>query len=357
MSFPGNNRDKLVRATDLDALSCRLSANKKGYFEPPDEFIPDLLRSYEQALQFCDGYTQMSAGRSIRGTFSEPKLPLINRGTYFRTECINRVVNEFIREHGKCQIVALGGGSDTRSFRVLQEHANVCYTEIDFPESTKIKKIAISNSQRLQTIIREKLPPIMISSRAEMAQLDADLHTENFNLVSFDLRKAETHGRAKFAFLDKKLPTLVISECVLCYMTPEENIAVLKFWKSLFESMAVIFYDPMSLNDAFGETMALNLTKRGLNLQTFTQFPDLHARKQLFEETLGFEAMLTDLASVGGYTNEKDSWISKEELARVSRLEMIDEVEEIRLLLGHYCLIYAESGMKSQFAASLNWRM
>ena len=35
-------------------------------------------------------------------------------------------------------------------------------------------------------------------------------------------------------------------------------------------------------------------------------------------------------------------WIDHKEMGRINKLEMIDEIEEIRLLLEHYCLIYGE---------------
>lgn len=355
------NRDKLVRATDLDALSCRLSANGKGYFSPPDRFIADLLKAYESNLQYCSGYTQLSAGRTIRTAFGGQKFPLINRGTYVRTVAIDEVVSRFIVEHGKCQIVALGGGSDTRAFRVLEQYPNtVEYTEIDFPELTRIKKIAISKLPVLRQLLGDgsgSMAPIEITSKEQMDNLDPELHLPNYHLVAFDLRKLDSEGFRKFAFLRKNVPTLLISECVLCYLTPDENISVLKFWKSLFSELAVVLYDPMSLDDVFGQTMAQNLSRRGLDLLTFTKYPDLAARKQLFQETLGYKAYLTDLALVGGYGPQEESWINPQDSVRVARLEMVDEVEEIHLLLRHYCLIYAEHGMRLQFVQLLQWRM
>lgn len=350
-------QDKLVRATDLDALSCRYSANNKGYFQPPDIHIADLLKSYDQNLQYCEGYTQLSAGRTLRSAFKDAKFPLINRGTYFRTVAIDRVVEKFVAGYSKCQIVSLGGGSDTRCFRVLKRAANVTYVEIDFPESAKIKKIAISQNSELQSIVGSQLVPIAVKSKEELAGPDSDLHTEKYHLVGFDLRNLEELGDEKFAFLGKDVPTLVVSECVLCYLTPEDNEKVLRYWKLYFLRKSLIIYEPMSLDDAFGETMALNLLNRGIDLQTFVKFPDLRSRQEFFAQTLGLKVKLTDMALLGGYAAQCDSWIDSDELARVSRLEMIDEVEEIRLLLQHYCLIYAEGGHSLDSIVHLKWLM
>lgn len=349
-------KDKLIRATDLDALSCRLSANAKGYFNPPDRFIPDLLQSYELNLQYCDGYTELTAGRTLRTAFKEPKFPLINRGTFCRTEAINKVVLSFVAAFPKSQIVSLGGGSDTRCFRVLEETTTVTYMEIDFPESAKIKKIAIAGNPRLQSILGTQLPGISVSFRAELAAVSPDVHSEKYHLIGLDLRNVEENSDILTAHLDAETPTLVISECVLCYLTPHDNEAVLNFWKRSFSCVSVVMYEPMGLNDAFGHTMAQNLINRGIDLHTFQKYPDLESRRTFFAEKLGFSSVkLTDMARIAGYTSPSDSWIAPEELRRVSALEMIDEVEEIKLLLHHYCLIYAGNGEPFEQINHLKW--
>lgn len=343
MISPQARKDKLIRATDLDALSCRNSANKKGYISPPDQFIPDLLASYSAHLQYCVGYTQLSAGRTLRSAFGDPKLPLINRGTYFRAFSIDSVVTKFIRANEKCQIVSLGGGSDTRAFRVLND--NVTYTEIDFPELTKIKKLAIAKNPELQSLLKTELSPPDILLRQDFEAFGLDLHAPNYHLIGFDLRKIVENGeRELLSYLDRDVPTLVISECVLCYLTPEENTQILSFWSQKLKSASVLMYEPMGLEDVFGSTMEQNLTNRGIDLHTFKEFPDLQSRKKFFLENAGYKTVrLTDMAEVGGYTGDR-AWLLGEEAGRVSKLEMIDEIEEIRLLLRHYCLIYACNG-------------
>ncbi|QFZ27409.1 putative leucine carboxyl methyltransferase [Clavispora lusitaniae] len=353
MLSPKEKHDKIIRATDLDALSCRASANRKGYFVPPDIHIDELIRSYQQNLPFCEGYTKLSAGRLLRA-LEEPKFPLINRGTYLRTEAINRVVECFVVAHPKCQIVSLGGGSDTRCFRVLESKHDVVYTEIDFPESTKIKKLAVANSPQLQKIVGSSLSPTVVNSKAEFSALDPSLHTPRYHLVGLDLRTLKEAGSANSGldFLDPETPTLVISECVLCYLSPEDNEQVISFWKALLRKPSFVVYEPMALDDAFGETMAQNLRNRGIDLQAFEKFPNLESRKVFFQQ-LGLASVLTDMSRVGGYS--EGSWFGPLDQQRISRLEMIDEVEEIRLLLQHYCLICA--GITVEEFSGLNWAL
>ena len=79
-------------------------------------------------LPLCTGYTNMSANRTLRSVFNEQKLPLINRGTYLRTELIDVITQEFIKEFKKCQVISLGGGSDTRCFRIWRNMAKMLDT-------------------------------------------------------------------------------------------------------------------------------------------------------------------------------------------------------------------------------------
>ena len=88
-----------VRKTDSDAAVARLSAVKLGYLQDP--FIRLLVQ---------------------RPHLQPPRPPLINIGTYVRSEAIDRLVNEWLElssaEGKKCQIVSMGAGSDTRFWRI-----------------------------------------------------------------------------------------------------------------------------------------------------------------------------------------------------------------------------------------------
>ncbi|KAK6464370.1 carboxy methyl transferase for protein phosphatase 2A [Scheffersomyces coipomensis] len=352
MLSPQEKKDKVIRSTDIDALSCRSSANRLSYFVPPDSYTDVLIQSYQKYLQYCQGYTGLSSGRTLRQSFGDKKFPLINRGTYFRTRAIDVVIEQFIKEFPQSQIVSLGGGSDTRAYRILNKHQLVNYYEIDFPESVKIKKLAILQSDEIKKIIdfKEKLS-VNINNREEFDLMDGNIHTSKYHLIAYDLRDLKddpTQFNQKLEGFDVNLPTLVLSECVLCYMNPAENTNVLKFWKDFCkEYVSVFIYEPMSLHDAFGTTMAKNLADRGINLLTFNEYSDLQEKSKYLHETCGFQRVrLTDLSEIAGYgikkNNHKESWVDVQEIYRINHIELIDEVEEIRLLLQHYCLCYAE---------------
>lgn len=352
MLSPRQRQDKNVRATDLDALSCRSSANRKGYFNPPDVYIDELIISYNKHLQFCSGYTNLSASRTLRSVFNEQKFPLINRGTYLRTKVLYDLVSSFCKEFAACQIISLGGGSDTKSFQWLENIESVRVIEIDFVESVKIKKLAILNSPKLSKVVGQTSDEsVIISSHQSFESLDPEFHADRYHLIGCDLReiKEKSVSDNLYKCIDTSLPTLVLSECVLCYLSPEENKMILNNFSEAFLNKAYLsflIYEPMSLNDTFGTTMTNNLSNRGLNLYTFDHLPDLTSRyKFMHDECCIPNVKLTDMSTVAGYEGIKEGfkpWIDDADLLRINKLELVDEIEEIKLLFRHYCLCYAE---------------
>jgi [phosphatase 2A protein]-leucine-carboxy methyltransferase len=95
-----HDADAAIRQTDSDAALARLSAVRKGYLT--DRFISSLVpRAQLQPL----------------------RPPLINTGTYVRSEAIDRLVEQWLElsksEGQLCQIISLGAGSDTRFWRLM----------------------------------------------------------------------------------------------------------------------------------------------------------------------------------------------------------------------------------------------
>ena len=355
MISPHEKQDKLIRATDIEALSCRNNANKKSYFPIYDPYIDSLIQSYNQYLKFCVGYSSSSAGRTLRSVFQEQKFPLINRGTYFRVELINILLNEFILQFQRCQFVLLGSGSDTRAFYILSKNPHVKYIELDFPESLRIKKLSILSQESLRNITQiNEFQKSEISSKDQFFALDPDLHTPNYHLIGCDLRELRTESVSQRVLncLDRTLPTLVLSECVLCYLDPIDNTNIINFWKdNLSESSFVCFviYEPMCLNDPFGRVMKENLAHRGLNLITFSEFPDPISRFNfLTKECCLVNVKVTNMSAIAGYSGSlQNSWFLESESMRINNLELVDEIEEIKLLLDHYTVCYGEYSSKN----------
>ena len=151
--------------------------------------------------------------------------------------------------------------------------------------------------------------------------------------------------------VDLALPTLLISECCLIYLEPAAADAVLDYFASLFPSatpLGVVLYEPFNPFDSFGKVMVSNLAARGIVLQTLQKYHSLEIQKARLRKH-GFSG--TSAADVDFLWEHR---ISAEEKERVAALEMVDEIEEWRLLAQHYCVAWG--WRKSDDAVWLKWR-
>jgi len=93
------------------------------------------------------------------------------------------------------------------------------------------------------------------------------LHAPKYHLLGADLRKPpfETLNTLispeSGALLDPSLPTLLLCECVLVYMTLNESSAILQWFREYFKEsvLGCVVYEMFGLDDAFGRVMVNNL--------------------------------------------------------------------------------------------------
>lgn len=181
------------------------------------------------------------------------------------------------------------------------------------------------------------------------------LHTPFYHIHPCDLRSLSPNLPLTEALpgVDRTLPTLLISECCLIYLSPTEAAQVVTFFTGhlfgptyapfvgseevqsspIIAPLGLILYEPIRPNDPFGRTMVSNLAARGIQLQTLNKYASLEAqRARLLEQ--GFEAgqAAADIDFIW------ERWVNEEEKERVAGLEMLDEMEEWRLLARHYCI-------------------
>jgi len=74
---------------------------------------------------------------------------------------------------------------------------------------------------------------------------------------------------------------------------------------------------------------------RGINLKTLSAHPTLDAQIRRLQDcgfSSGQDAIDVNFAH--------DNWMGRSELQRISKLEMLDELEEWRLLASHYCIAW-----------------
>lgn len=181
------------------------------------------------------------------------------------------------------------------------------------------------------------------------------LHSLSYHIHPVDLRSlsADSSLSETLPGVDRELPTLLISECCLIYLSPTEAAQVVSFFtEHIFgpsskttagedtqqgsqAPLGLILYEPIRPDDPFGRTMVSNLAARGIQLQTLHRYASLEAqRARLREHGLSSGQAAADIDFIW------ERWVSEEEKERVSSLEMLDEMEEWRLLARHYCIAW-----------------
>ncbi|KAI5305721.1 carboxy methyl transferase for protein phosphatase 2A [Ascosphaera pollenicola] len=309
------SKDEVVQRTDTDASISRLSAVELGYFEDP----------FSRAL--CPNAVDVR------------RQPIINRGTYVRSSAIDVLVSRFLDScpTSRKQIISLGAGSDTRPFRVFTDRKkeDIVYHELDFSANTKKKIRHIMSVPILMRGLGIQKPDDLYISEESDA-----LHSPHYHVHPIDLRTLSPDTAANHLNgVDPSLPTLMISECCLIYLPPKEADNVLAyFMQTLFPSttpISFVLYEPINPHDAFGRTMVTNLATRGIILETLDKYDSLDKeRKRLFDSGL------TSGQRAGDIDFLWEKWIMQDEKDRVARIEMLDELEEWKLLSQHYCVAW-----------------
>ncbi|KAK5168796.1 carboxy methyl transferase for protein phosphatase 2A [Saxophila tyrrhenica] len=301
-------RDRVVQQTDHDASSSRMSAIELDYLD--DVYAKQLWTPNEKVPK---------------------RYPIINRGTYVRTKAIDKLVTLFLQAQPtqRKQIVSLGAGSDTRFFRFwvqgLLKDAGVTYHELDFEANVNQKRHSVRSSSVLSEHIKQ-----------------AEKAGTSYNLHAIDLRDLTAKSPPPIPGLEPDLPTLILSECCLCYLPPDIASSVIQYFTMNMQSaLAIAVYEPIRPFDAFGKTMVSNLASRGIHLQTLKRYSSLEAQRQRMR--------LAGLKTCQGARDvyelwESTAWVGDEERQRIEGLEWLDEIEEWQLLASHYCVAWGWTG-------------
>ncbi|PCH35558.1 leucine carboxyl methyltransferase [Wolfiporia cocos MD-104 SS10] len=311
--------DAAVRQTDTDAALARLSAVQKGYLSDP--FIRHLVP---------------------RAHLQPARPPLINVGTYVRSEGIDALVGRFLalaeQERVPCQIT---------SARMEWLKA---YFELDFPEVTMKKAMAIRKSRELSVVLGK---PEDLS----LANGGAALHAPTYHLLPADIRRPPAEALAPLIpLLSPAHPTLLLFECVLVYMTPAASSALTQWFVDYFAAahegcgvLGGIVYEMFGLDDPFGKVMRANLQARNVSLPGVDPYPTQESLPERFLSH-GFE-----FAKALTLRDIRRSYIDEAQQERISQLELLDEIEELELVLAHYAMTWGVKLPANAGALKVSW--
>ena len=236
---------------------------------------------------------------------------------------------------------------------------DLLYHEIDLPANTtaKVRRLEDSNMTNLLWDLSGIKFLFQRSDLTPECTTVISTCAVGYFLHSHDLRTIPLKDSA-VKWIERDVPTLLISECCLIYLAPAEADAVLEYFTGLFPSttpLGIVIYEPIRPHDAFGRTMVANLTARGIHLQTLEANATLGMQRRRLKR-FGFgspqrkdgddgehgEMANTDEGGVGAIDVDFmwSAWVDDEEKERVTEVEWMDEVEEWMLLMKHYCVAW-----------------
>eukprot|EP00752_Nemacystus_decipiens_P017718 g15886.t1 len=323
--------EERVQGTANDAALGKLSAASLGYFE--DRFLEVLVGA------------SRTSGEPVRRL-----PPVINRGNFARVSCIEKLVLDFINNDSsprgggsrgqsdepdsteplhdgsatghnaarKPQVISLGAGKDSLFFRLRSRGIAPAggYVEVDFPAMSTWKTRVVAGNAALSAMAND-----------------------SYKLVAADLRDSVGLENALVAAgVDFAAPTILLAECVLVYMEPQESAALLQWCASKFADSFLAAYEMTSPHDAFGKVMQQNIQRMGCRLPGLEPYPTLPSQEERLQ-TAGWDA-----ARAINMLHVFQDFLDPADVRRVSKIEVLDEVEEWELIMRHYCLVLAAKG-------------
>ncbi|KAI0161130.1 leucine carboxyl methyltransferase [Hypoxylon sp. FL1284] len=311
-SAPGH--DSTIQGTDTDAAVSRMSAVELGYLQDP----------------FAQYFVQNTVGGAVR------RLPIINRGTYTRTVALDRLISSFLSSTAtrERQIVSLGAGTDTRFFKLFSQPglANLVYHEIDFPAIASKKLQLVNAIPQLRGILPN---PVAEDSGWSNQNLR---NSCQYWCHGLDLRDLLKDDVKPLKGLRTDVPTVLISECCLCYLEVPQAQGVMSYFTERISNLAITIYEPVFPDDSFGKQMVSNLAARRIRMPTLDAYPNPQ-KQQLRLREAGFS--LARSLIIGDVWRK---WVTDDERERVDSLEGLDEVEEWNLLADHYVVVWGWRG-------------
>ncbi|TNN37318.1 Leucine carboxyl methyltransferase 1 [Liparis tanakae] len=169
-------------------------------------------------------------------------------------------------------------------------------------------------------------------------EINRDAHSldsDRYCIIGADLRDISSLDEKLKKFqLNPELPTLLLCECVLVYMTPSQSSNVVHWAAETFHTAMFVNYEQVNMSDRFGQVMIENLQRRQCTLAGVEACQSLDSQKERFLKAGWPHADALDMITVY-------SMLPQEDMARIESLEFLDERELLQQLLQHYSICWA----------------
>eukprot|EP01064_Diplonema_japonicum_P033290 TRINITY_DN6519_c1_g1_i1.p1 TRINITY_DN6519_c1_g1~~TRINITY_DN6519_c1_g1_i1.p1 ORF type:complete len:321 (+),score=65.58 TRINITY_DN6519_c1_g1_i1:43-1005(+) len=293
---PPTSGDAGVIATNDAATSSKLRAVHLGYYADP--------------------YIGKVAKMVPTGIAAES--PLVRRGYWARVRFVEKCIAAFACKHKEFQVVSVGCGYDSSFFRLRKHYEGRLrrWADVDLPQVIAKKKKHVEEDQVVASLLEDSI----------------------YQMLAFDLRDPGLPDALfKNCLIDADIPTLCISECVLVYLRPEDGDVLLRSFASRLRTVSIVTYEQINPTTPFGQRMLTNLAARGCPLLSYSAYPTLEAQVDRY-----LSAGFTSCSA----KDMNDVWasLSAADKLRVSKIELLDEIEEWVLIHSHYSFICASKG-------------
>lgn len=305
-----------LQQTDIQSLQSRIISIKKlSLVNSSNKEYSELLSLYEKYLDFKDPQCPILSPfakklRKVKRALHSPVVqesPIITLGTMLRILSVDESLEAQMSKVGpeNLQIISFGAGSDLRFQQNRYSHcANIL--ELDFKDTVDFK--------------RKCFPP-----------------RDNLTYIECDITKVETVKSLLLPLLKENTHTVILMECLLCYLPIEVADSYFTFFNVIFTQketnfLHYVIYDPVSLSkgDSFTRIMFDNLSKFN------------HLQLNSLKEIDTLDAYLARFRNDKLHFNCKSLWeyvYSRKDKDDLFKLCLIDEFEELRLLLSHYIIL------------------
>ncbi|EJS42146.1 ppm1p [Saccharomyces arboricola H-6] len=326
--------ERIIQQTDFDALSCKLAAISVGYLPSSSlQRLPvDLTRKYVQwhrdYLLSLKKFSRRAFGKvdkAIRLSF-----PVMNYGTYLRTIGIDTAILDFLNANEQVQVVNMGCGSDLRMLPLLQMFPHLTYVDIDYNDSVQLKNKILRENENLRSTLE--------LSGEDATELPVLIDHKRYKLIACDLNDITETTRLLDTCTNRDVPTVIISECLLCYMHETESQSLISTVMTKYTHGLWISYDPIGgsqPNDRFGTIMQSNL-KESRNLEMPTLMIYNSKEKYASRWSIAPNVIVNDMWEV--YNTQ----VPEYERLRLRSLQFLDELEELKVMQTHYILMKAQ---------------
>lgn len=278
-------------------------------------------------------------------------------GTYARTTALDRLVDYFLKGESahdgavrERQIISLGAGTDTRCFRLFSQQNRRCpiiYHEVDFPSITSRKRMIVQATPALTRILPNPMPSGDGSDLSSWLSTPVDEGSQYWchGLDLRDIARQSQRSASQPSDTTKPLagvrtdvPTLLISECCLCYLETTDAKDVVQYFVDRIPDLGLVLYEPTKPDDAFGRQMVSNLAARRIKMPVLESYKEPKDQEERLRQA-GFT--FVEQKTVDELWEQ---WVSVDEKERLDGLEGLDEVEEWQLLAAHYIVAWGSRG-------------